>query len=538
MDETCSSDRTADSPDTTEETLPDSSFQLSNEWLGAILASAMDAIITIDDQHRVVLFNRAAEKMFQYKGVDILGGSLDRFLPVRFRAAHHDHISQFGQTQVSQRQMGPISPLSGLRSNGEEFPIEASISQIQVEGRRLFTVIIRDITEKRRLESQLLRAQRLESIGTLAGGIAHDLNNVLSPILTATELLQMRATDESSLRLLNIIQTNAVRGGEMIRQVLSFARGVEGDYKLLQPNHLIREIVKILTDIFPKNIEISFSLNPNLWFVNGDATQLHQVLMNLCVNARDAMPEGGKLWIEAENIAMDQRATMINVDARPGRYVRLLVQDSGCGISPDVVDKIFDPFFTTKMPGQGTGLGLSTVAGILRSHGGFVNVYSEPGKGTHFSVYLPASQNQDSIDSATVITDLPRGNGELILVVDDERSILEVATETLTAFGYNVVTAADGVEAVASFAANADRVKLVLTDMMMPLMDGAATIRALQKLDPSVRIIATSGLKADSRHAEITQLGVRNFLPKPYSAETLLRLVSRVLVGNADLSEE
>ena len=210
--------------------------------------------------------------------------------------------------------------------------------------------------------------------------------------------------------------------------------------------------------------------------MNGDATQLHQVLMNLCVNARDAMPEGGKLWIEAENIAMDQRATMINVDARPGRYVRLLVQDSGCGISPDVVDKIFDPFFTTKMPGQGTGLGLSTVAGILRSHGGFVNVYSEPGKGTHFSVYLPASQNQDSIDSATAITDLPRGNGELILVVDDERSILEVATETLTAFGYNVVTAADGVEAVASFAANADRVKLVLTDMMMPLMDGASCI--------------------------------------------------------------
>ena len=504
-------------------------FKLNSEWLAGILASAMDAIITINEQHQVVLFNRAAEKMFLCAADDVLGTSLDRFLPVRFRDVHQQHIERFAETRVTQRQMGQISPLSGLRSNGEEFPIEASISQIQVDGRRLFTVIIRDTTEKKRLESQLLRAQRLESIGTLAGGIAHDLNNVLSPILTATELLEMRTTDEATLRLLSIIHANTLRGGEMIRQVLSFARGVEGDYSQLQPNHLIREIVKILTDIFPKNIEISFSLNPNLWSVTGDATQLHQVLMNLCVNARDAMPDGGKLRIEAENIEIDDHYARMNVEARPGRYVRLLVQDNGCGMPAEIVDKIFDPFFTTKKPGQGTGLGLSTVAGILRSHGGFVNVYSEPGNGTHFTVYLPASRSQPEMTPAVARPDIPGGRGELVMVVDDEESIREVAKETLTTFGYSVITAADGAEAVASFAAHRDLVKIVITDMMMPFMDGAATIRALQKLDPEVRVIATSGLKANSRHAEVSELGVKSFLAKPYTAETLLRAIAAAL---------
>ena len=515
---------------------PGQELQLNNEWLGGIVASAMDAIITIDDQYRIVLFNRAAERMFQCEWREVLGGQLDRFIPLRFREMHHQHINHFGQTKVTQRQMGQIRPLSGLRSNGEEFPIEASISQIQIDGRRLFTVIIRDITEKKKLESQLLRAQRLESIGTLAGGIAHDLNNILSPILTATELLQMRATDESTLRLLGIIQANAVRGGEMIRQVLSFARGVEGDYAQLQPNHLIREIVKILTDIFPKNIEISFSLNPNLWYVHGDATQLHQVLMNLCVNARDAMPDGGTLRIEAENIEIDEHYARMNVEARPGRYVRLLVQDSGSGIPPEIIDKIFDPFFTTKKPGQGTGLGLSTAAGILRSHGGFVNVYSEQDKGTHFTIYLPASDSQQPVVPQAVQTQLPAGKGELILVVDDEASIREVAKETLTTFGYNVITANDGTEAIALFAAHRDEVKVVITDMMMPCLDGPATIRALKELAPDLRVIATSGLKANTREAEISELGVSGFLVKPYTAEMLLRTLAGALAGGGSPS--
>ncbi|HKE03344.1 MAG TPA: PAS domain S-box protein, partial [Blastocatellia bacterium] len=249
------------------------SLRLSEAKLAGILASAMDAIVTVDENQRVVLFNAAAEKMFRCTAEEALGESLDRFVPERFRAAHREHIRVFGETNVTQRTMGKTRSLFGLRSDSEEFPIEASISQIDAEGHKLFTAIIRDVSDKKRLESQFLRAQRMESIGTLAGGIAHDLNNVLSPILTAVELLQMRLPDESSQRLLNILHTNAVRGSEMIKQVLSFARGVQGEHIPLQPTHLIKEIVKILADTMPKSIEITFSIEPELWDVSGDATQ-------------------------------------------------------------------------------------------------------------------------------------------------------------------------------------------------------------------------------------------------------------------------
>ncbi len=467
--------------------------------------------------------------MFRCPAKDALGHSLDLFIPDRFRQAHREHIRLFGETNVTQRTMGKTRTLYGLRVDGEEFPIEASISQINSEGHKFFTAIVRDISEKRRLEAQFLRAQRMESIGTLAGGIAHDLNNVLSPILTAVELLQMRLTDESSQRLLNILHTNAVRGSEMVKQVLSFARGVEGEYITLQPAHLIKEIIKILADTLPKNIEITFSITPDLWAVSGDATQLHQVLMNLCVNARDAKPHGGRLRIEAENVEVDEHYARMNVESKLGKFVSVTVVDSGIGIPDQNLAKIFDPFFTTKAQGHGTGLGLSTVAGIVRSHGGFVNVYSETGRGAQFKVYLP------SIDSAlvgparTARDDLPVGNGELVLIIDDENAIREIAGETLSTFGYKALVAGDGAEAMAVFAEHREEVQLVITDMMMPYMDGPATIRAMRKLDPKVKIIATSGLKADDKIAEAAKLGVKAFLPKPYTAERLLKTVAEVL---------
>jgi PAS domain S-box-containing protein len=505
------------------------SLRLSEAKLAGILASAMDAIVTVDENQRIVLFNAAAEKMFRCPAEDALGQSLDRFIPERFRAPHREHVRVFGETNITQRTMGKARPLYGLRYDGEEFPIEASISQIDADGHNLFTAIIRDISDRKRLESQFLRAQRMESIGTLAGGIAHDLNNVLSPILTAVELLRMRLSDESSQRLLNILHTNAVRGSEMIKQVLSFARGVEGEYITLQPTHLIKEIVKILTDTLPKSIEITFSIDLNLWSVSGDATQLHQVLMNLCVNARDAMPQGGKLRVEAENVEIDEHYARMNVEAKPGKYVSITVLDTGVGIPEQNLTKIFDPFFTTKEQGQGTGLGLSTVAGIVRSHGGFVNVYSEVGRGARFKVYLPAIESAPPGPAKPSSRDLPAGAGELILVIDDENAIREVARETLKAFGYRVIVASDGAEAMAVFATHKDEVKVVITDMMMPYMDGPATIRAMRRLDPNVKIIATSGLKAEDKIADAAQLGVRTFLPKPYTAEKLLKTVAAML---------
>jgi len=505
------------------------SLRMSEARLAGIVASAMDAIITVDERQRIVLFNAAAERIFRCPAKDALGQSLDRFLPDRFRIAHREHIRVFGETNVTQRAMGSARPLYGLRSDGEEFPIEASISQIDSEGHKLFTAIVRDISEKKRLEAQFLRAQRMESIGTLASGIAHDLNNVLSPILTAIELLQMRFTDESGQRLLNILQTNAVRGGEMIKQVLSFARGAEGNFTPLQPTHLIKEIIKILADTLPKHIEITFSIDPDLWQVSGDATQLHQVLMNLCINARDAMPHGGSLRIEAENAEIDEHSARMAVDAKPGKYVSVGVVDTGFGIAEQNLSKIFDPFFTTKDYGHGTGLGLSTVAGIVRSHGGFLNVYSEVGRGAKFKVYLPAIQSAEAAAARSVPHQLPSGNGEMILVIDDEHAIREVAREILITFGYQALIANDGADAVAVFASHKDQIRLVITDMMMPYMDGPATIRALRRLDQSVRIIATSGLKADDKIAEAAQLGVKTFLPKPYTAETLLNTIAAVL---------
>lgn len=502
------------------------SLRLSEARLAGILASAMDAIITIDEDQNIVLFNAAAEKMFRCPSSEALGAPLDRFIPARMRVAHRQHISHFGDTSVTQRTMGKLRSLSGLRADGEEFPIEASISQVDAEGHKLYTVIIRDITEKKRLEAQFLRAQRMESIGTLAGGIAHDLNNVLSPILTAVELLQMRFTDESSQRLLNILHTNAVRGSEMVKQVLSFARGVEGDYAPLQPKHLIKEIVKILSDTLPKNIEITFSNPSEMWSVAGDATQLHQVLMNLCVNARDAMPQGGTLHIEAENVEIDEHYARMNVELKPGRYVCISVIDNGAGIPEGNLSKIFDPFFTTKEHGHGTGLGLSTVAGIVRSHGGFVNVYSEVGHGSQFKIYLPAIETAHAPVVQKARLDLPLGSGELILVVDDESAIREIAKETLRTFGYQVLTANDGTEALALFAQHKDEIRCVITDMMMPFLDGPATIRALRKLAPHLKIIATSGLKANGKTAEAAQLGVATFLQKPYTAEALLKALA------------
>lgn len=507
-----------------------SSLRLSEARLAGILASAMDAIITVDEDQRIVLFNAAAEKMFHCAAAEALGHTLDRFIPLRHRQVHRQHIEQFGRTQVTQRTMGKLKQLSGLRVDGEEFPIEASISQVNTEGHQLYTVIIRDVTEKKRLEAQFLRAQRMESIGTLAGGIAHDLNNVLSPILTAVELLQMRFTDESSQRLLNILHTNAVRGSEMIKQVLSFARGVEGQYALLQPTHLIKEITKILTDTLPKNIAITFSIPVDLWNVTGDATQLHQVLMNLCVNARDAMPQGGTLHIEAENLAIDEHYARMNTDIKPGSYVSISVSDTGIGISQQNLSKIFDPFFTTKDQGKGTGLGLSTVAGIVRSHGGFVNVYSEEGRGSHFKIYLPAVEAVQLPSTPVLRADLPVGNNELILVVDDEDAIREIAKETLRVFGYQVLTAADGTEALALFAQHKDEVRCVITDMMMPFMDGLATIRALRRLAPDIKVIVTSGLKSNDKTADAAQLGVKTFLAKPYTAEILLKALAAELI--------
>jgi PAS domain S-box-containing protein len=385
-----------------------------------------------------------------------------------------------------------------------------------------------DLTERKKLEQQFLRAQRMESVGTLAGGIAHDLNNALGPIITSIDLLKLRFTDPQSQDLIGIIAASAQRGADMVRQVLSFARGVEGKRMELQIKHLVREMEQIANDTFLKHIHVRTSVPYDLWTVLGDPTQIHQVLLNLCVNARDAMPAGGTLSITAENCVLDAQYAGMNADAHPGPYVVIQVEDTGTGMPASVIDKIFEPFFTTKDVGKGTGLGLSTSMAIVKSHGGFIRVYSELGKGTRFQVYLPGTSPGAGETPAPVEVELPRGHGERILVIDDEDSVRRITRQTLEAFGYEVILAADGTEAVGIYAKQSTHIAAVVTDMTMPIMDGPATIQVLKRLNPEVRIIATSGLSNTSK-AQANALGVTDFLPKPYTAEALLRTLSKIL---------
>jgi hypothetical protein len=636
--------------DMTEQKQAEEALHTSQAQMAGIIASAMDAIITVDAEQRVTLFNAAAEKMFRCSAAEALGQPLDRFVPERFRAAHREHIRAFGETQVTRRSMGALGDLWGARTDGEEFPIEASISQIEVEGQKFFTAILRDITkrkraeerlieqatlldhaqdailvrslenrilfwsrgaerlygwtageavgrpcrdliypagssqleeatravieqgewigelqqvtkdgkeimveghwtlvhdesgkpksilaintditEKKKLEARFLRAQRLESIGTLAGGIAHDLNNILSPILMAVHMLQQRFTDEGSQRWLETMRVNAHRGADLVKQVLTFARGAGGQRVQLSPKHLVKDLVKVLTDTFPKSIEIGYLVPNELWSVKGDATELYQVLMNLCLNARDAMPSGGRLSITAENTRLDETYARMRFGTEPGCFVLLTVTDTGGGIQPEIMEKIFDPFFTTKEVGQGTGLGLSTVLGIVKSHGGLIDVYSEVGRGTTFKIYLPAVERGQLKPQEEERRDLPAGHGELILVVDDEAAIREITKGALETYGYRVLTANDGPEAVARCAEHKGEVKAALVDMMMPVMDGAATTRALRRLDSQLKVIATSGLQEESRATEAAQAGADTFLAKPYTAESLLKTLAEAL---------
>jgi PAS domain S-box-containing protein len=520
--------------DVTEAEAAGTAHSESETRLAGIVGSAMDAIITADEDQNVVVFNAAAEKMFGIPAREAIGRPLERYLPERFRAAHGEHIRQFGRTNITKRAMGRQSPLSGVRSNGEEFPIEASISQVEIRGKKLYTVILRDITEKRRAEAQLLRAQRLESVGTLAGGLAHDLNNILAPIMVSVRLLERKlAGDPEGLEVVAMLEQLAERGANIVRQVLSFARGVEGERVPTQMKHILREVAEMLRETLPRSITVRQEVTGDLWTARADATQLHQVVMNLSVNARDAMPAGGTLTLGAQNVNLDEHFAQMHPEARSGRYVSLSVSDTGLGISPDHIDRIFDPFFTTKPHGEGTGLGLSTSLGIVRAHGGFINVYSEPGRGTRFTVYLPAETPAAAAEAperpAEARPSLLAGRGELVMIVDDEANIREMTGRTLEAFGYRVIKAEEGTDAVTRFAQQPGEIAAVVLDMMMPFMDGVVTARALRRMNPRVRLIGSSGLAEKRKLAETEELGFSGFLSKPYTADELLRVLAEAL---------
>ncbi len=386
----------------------------------------------------------------------------------------------------------------------------------------------REMAERKSIESQLIRAQRMESVGRLSSGIAHDMNNILTPVMLSVFMLRRNLPAAEKEEMLNLVESSAMRGADIVNQLLTFSRNAMGLKTVVEPHSLVHGMARIMKGTFPKSISLAFHAPEHVWPVLGDPTQLHQVLLNLCVNARDAMPAGGRLSLTAENVRLDENDRAVMAEASPGPYVLMRVSDSGEGIPPDVIDKIFEPFFTTKPTGKGTGLGLSTVIGIVKSHGGFLNLRSQVGTGTTFEIYLPATPGA-TLSEMEPVAASRRGGGEMILVVDDEKNIRDIVQRTLIDHGYRVLTAENGAVALDLYSQHREEISAVLTDIMMPLMDGAALVKQLRRLEPDLKIAAVSGMGNAAERlattAELTALNVTIFLSKPYSAGDVLHAI-------------
>ncbi len=508
----------------------------SEERFRALFDSAPMAVFACDRHAVIEQYNARAVELWgrePRRGVERHCGSIRLWLPDGTLLPHAE--SPMVEVLRTGRPALDVE-VSIERPDGSRVPVLVSFAALKnSEGKTIGAITsFIDLTERKKLEQQSLRSQRLESIGTLAGGIAHDLNNSLGPITMSLEILRMKFPDAHSSELIDLLETSAQRGADMVRQVLSFARGVEGRRAEVLIPQLVQEIEKIVNETFLRHIQIQTLVPPDVWTVLGDSTQLHQVLLNLCLNARDAMPNGGVLVVSAANRPIDAAFAGLNQNphAKPGPYVVLEVKDSGTGMPPNVVDHIFDPFFTTKEFGKGSGLGLSTALAIVKSHGGFFQVTSEVGKGTSFQVFLPAQTQVASPTPPPPASERPAGNGELILVVDDEEPMRRITQQILEAFGYRVVLACDGAEAVAIYGLRSAEIAAVITDMTMPVMEGPEAIRILRTMNPKLPIIGASGLASTHYAAKLASLGVKHILSKPYTASELLKLMRETLVAS------
>ncbi len=483
----------------------------------ALLNCAQDAIAVQDLEGRVLFWNRGAERLYGWTSAEVLNQRLDELIYATPDARRFSEVlrqlQEKDEYKDEQRQR---------TKDQREIIVESRYTLVRDEISRPKSVLVinTDITSRQQLEIQVLRMQRMESIGSLASGFAHDLNNALAPILMALHTLQQRFTDQNSQHWLSLIRKSAERSRDLVDQVLTFARGASGERLPLDLDELLLDLAGILKETLPKNVKMDASIPDNLWPLTGDKTQVHQVLMNLCINARDAMPTGGVLTVKAENVQLKQEDVWTYEGVKPGPFVRVTVTDTGTGMSPEVIDRIFEPFYTTKEPGKGSGLGLSTASGIVRGHGGYIEVKSEIGKGSRFIVCLPADVEADQ---------QPEEPAALILAVDDEPTLLEVTMATLETAGYRVQGASDGHAALAAYRQHPKEFKIVLMDMAMPGLDGMTASQAMQDINPDVKIIATSGLRSQQNIEETKRVGVKAVLWKPYTADELLDKIAEVI---------
>jgi PAS domain S-box-containing protein len=502
--------------------------------LAGIINSAMDGIIMIDESQKIMIFNPAAEDIFRYRAEEVIGRSIEVLIPSEARLKHAELVREFGRSNFRWHEMGKGRRISGLRSTGEEFPLEASISQVTLNGQKFFTVTCRDVTERvradetrKKLEAQLLQSQKMEAIGLLAGGVAHDFNNLLTVISGYGEvLLQALAADESLNEPAKAIMEACARAASLTRQLLVFSRQRVSETKIVDLNAIVSDAEKMLRRVIGEDIHFTVSLDPTIGSVKAEPAQLNQVLMNLVVNARDAMPKGGQLTIETRSVLGS--GSMQPSDTPPEQFVLLTVADTGIGIPPETVGRIFEPFFTTKGLGKGTGLGLAVVHGIVEQSGGRIEVATQPGVGTTFQIFLPSAG--ESLSTVEHRESTASSNGtETILLVEDDNTVRELAVFSLVSQGYRIVTANDGLDALRTVEDYPNRIDMLLTDVVMPNLDGIDLANIVRVRYPDIKILFMSGYSGES-FSERSGLREDTFLlQKPYTPTSLVRKVREVL---------
>ena len=484
----------------------------------ALLDQAHEAITVRDLEGRLLYWNRGAQQLYGWSAAEVLCRVAEEFFA-------KEKAAQFGPIKERVLQSAEwAGELNNVTKAGQKLVVMSRWTLIRDEGQQPKSILIidTDVTEQKKLEAQFFRAQRMDSLGILASGIAHDLNNILAPTLMTAHLLREINPSPEAEELIASLESNAQRGADIVKQLLVFGRGVSTERTTLNAIYLVKEVAKMATQTFPKNVRISTTISEDLWPILANATQIQQVLMNLSLNARDAMPQGGELTLSVANQIVDEEFVRRNPGSHTGPHAVIGVHDTGSGIPAEILDRIFEPFYTTKEVGKGTGLGLSTVMGIAKGHEGFVTVETQVGRGTEFKAFFPATPGQTAGLDILEKGELARGSGELVLVVDDEANLRKTVETFLQKRGYRVLTAADGAEALSIYAKNSQHINAVLTDLAMANMDGVLLTRLLKTLNPRLGIVVTTGLAEESKIQELRSLGVSNTLQKPYTLEALL----------------